>query len=829
MRFSHSSRRDAGGHRDPGQVSTHSWPQAVAIRCRVGLHTGIASRTANGYVGIDVHRAAQVGGAANGGQILISATTRSLIEDFVAEQGWHLVDLGSFAVGELSRSVRLYRLDLPELTPVPLPPRARPSVSSSVPLPVHNIIGRSADAAGAAEILLRSYVRLVTITGPGGTGKTRLAIELARRMEPEFPDGVVFVDLSALRAPDQFLATVGRAFGVHEAVGRSVVEGLGAVIGAARMLLILDNMEQLISVGREIGQILEVLPKLRILVTSRSPLRLSFEQEYPLSPLPVPDALADTESIRESDAVALFIERAGAVRPDFHLTPKNQSTIAEITRKLDGLPLAIELAAARLRIFTPEVLLQRLDDRLGLLDRGPVDAPERHRTLRGAIQWSHDLLADPEKTMFRRLAVFAGGWQLGAALAVCVDEGQSEVDAIDVLESLVAKSLVVFSMDEVGQPRYRLLETLREFALEKLNESGEEVEIRHRHLRWCLSLASRLEEVLPTPEFPHMLDELDRERFNLREALRWSIETRSAVQDALWACGLLPLYWDTRGYVTEGLDWTSRLLAIAPTDEDSRGRALAQGTIGWLAMLAGDPDRSERALLASDAMWREMGDTRWLARSLAMHGMTTYNRSEMEQAEAQFDEAVILARQNGIEWLAEAWCTYGLAHIALARNDFASADQLLRKTLDYSRGLGLTWGVGHAQLSLGVLAFMMGDLPQAVERLSESILVRQQLQDSRGICDCLAMMALLASVGGQHSLAAVLLGGADVRREATGHTAVPWQQPMLEQAVISARHALGDEYELVLAEGRSLSTDQAIELAVERSASLASEPSGAAI
>ena len=495
--------------------------------------------------------------------------------------------------------------------------------------------------------------------------------------------------------------------------------------------------------------------------------------------------------------------------------------MAEITRKLDGLPLALELAAARLRSFTPDELLQRLDDRLAVLDQGHVDLPERHRTLRGAIQWSHELLEEPEAVMFRRLGVFSGGWSLEAALSICVDHEVDEAAALNLLEELVAKSLVVFAIDDGGEPRYRMLETLREFGLEKLTESGEEDDIRRRHLAWCLSLASGVEETVATPRFPTLLDQLDRERFNLREALGWSLRTGNEVEHSLLICGNLPLYWDTRGYVPEGLRWSTDLLAAGePTA--TPGRAMTLATVGWLGMLAGDPVLSEESLSGSDDMWRELDDEAQLSRSLSMHGMTTYNLNDFDRAEAMFDESSDLARKAGVEWISDAWCVYGLAHISLARGDMVTADQLLRATLEYSKSRGLTWGIGHAQLSLGVLAFMMGDIGQAVARMSESLLIREQLQDARGICDCLGMMAVFASVTGDHRFASVLLGAAEVRREATGQIAVPWMQPMLAEATANAERALGEDLASGIAEGRALPPAEAIHLAVERMTSLAS-------
>ena len=571
--------------------------------CQIGIHTGRGSLGAAGLAGPDVDLATKIGVSAQGGQVLVSFATRLLIEDHVTRKGWILVDLGSFDLEGGNDTERLSRVDFPDTPLVMAPPRATPHVASSIPVNVRPIVGRTVDLQSAAELLMRDGVRLVTITGPGGTGKTRLAVELAHKLDTDFPDGVFFVDLAAVRSPSQVLPTVARALGVLESSGRTIIEGLVSVVGLARMLLVLDNMEQILAAGLDLGQMLEALPGVRVLVTSRAPLRLSWEHEYPLSTLPVPSEDAGAGSIADSDAVALFVERARAVSPKFGLTADNEQVVAAITRKLDGLPLALELAAARLRSFTPDELLQRLDDRLAVLDQGQVDLPERHRTLRGAIQWSHELLEEPEAVMFRRLGVFSGGWSLEAALSICVDHELDEAAALNLLEELVAKSLVVFAIDDGGEPRYRMLETLREFGLEKLTESGEEDDIRRRHIAWCLSLASGVEETVATPRFPALLDQLDRERFNLREALGWSLRTGNEVEHSLLICGNLPLYWDTRGYVPEGLRWSTDLLAAGGADRDPRSSDDA-GDGG----LVGDAGRGPCPL---------RGDTVWLRRHVA--------------------------------------------------------------------------------------------------------------------------------------------------------------------------------------------------------------------
>ena len=795
-------------------MAAREWPGGETPRARFGIHTGTATRTMEGYVGLDVHVAARVGAAANGGQVLITEASAALLEGHVSARGWGLVDLGDFNLAGIGHEERLLRIEMPDVEQVTTAPRARSRARLDLPSTPRPIVGRVADVRGASEMLRRDSVRMVTITGPGGTGKTRLAVEIATRMEPEFRDGVVFVDLSAVRDRNRFLPAVGRALGVMESVERAVIDGLQSVVGDATMLLVLDNMEQLLDATPDVGQLLETLPNIRILVTSRSPLRLSWENEYPLFPLPVPAAGADTEAIKESDAVALFMERGSAVRPDFHLNTETEEVVAEVTRRLDGLPLAIELAAARLRLFSVEELLERLDDRLGLLDKSSSDAPERHRTLRAAIQWSHDLLDDPERMVFRRLAVFSGGWVFGAAVEVCRGDELSEDEVLDILEELVAKSLVVFAVDESGRTRYRMLETLREFSLAKLVEAGEESSCRRRHLDWCLGLSERIMEVLPTPGFPLFLDELELERMNLRSALSWSAATGEEMEAALIICGNLPLFWDTRGYVTEGVELTRAL--VAETEGDTAGRGRALSALGWLEMLYGEPDRSEDALGASVQMFRDLGDDEWLCRALSMHGMTTYNRNDLDAAEAQFDEAIALAKANGLEWLADAWCAYGQAHIALARGDFEKCSTLLEAAFQYSRDLGLTWGVGHTQLSRGVLAFMLGDLDQAVRRLTESLAVRKQLRDARGICDCLGMIALLGAVQGDHEFAALMLGAAEMAREASGHQVVPWLQPLLEQGQMMVQQALEEDFEVKLEEGRRLNTSGAIDMILDR-------------
>ncbi|HEU4321266.1 MAG TPA: adenylate/guanylate cyclase domain-containing protein [Acidimicrobiia bacterium] len=798
-------------------IARGSWPGEERPRCRIGMHTGSAIRSAEGYVGIDVHIAARIGAAAHGGQTLVSAAVVDDVADHLDLVQWSLVDLGAFDLRGIEGAQRLFRIESPALESVAMMPRARPRAIAAMPATPMPLIGRSNDLRMAAELLMRDQGRVVTLTGPGGTGKTRLAVELAKALEIEFADGVMFIDLSAVSDIDRFLPVVGRSLGIRESPDRTIREGMASLHRDSEILMVLDNLEQLLpEVSRHVSEIVEAMPSARFLVTSRSPLRISWEHEYPVPPLAVPPPGADDETIDRSPAVVMFVERGQAARPLFELNEVTRPVIAEVVRRLDGLPLALELAAARLRVFTVEDLLARLTESLAVLDRGPVDLPDRHRTLSAAVQWSHDLLGADEKTVFRRLGVFAGGWTLPAGSAVCCEGDLSENRVLDAMEDLVAKSLVVFTIDEEGVPRYRFLETLREFAKEQLRQSGEEASIRLRQLDWMQQLAERMLVVLPTPGFPAFLDEVERERFNIRDAFAWSVANGVGTEQALNVCGMLPLFWDTRGYVAEGLRWTRALVAMTTSAGTTPARAKAHTAMGWLEMLADEPEESEWALATAVGMFRELDDGDWLGRALSMQGMTTFNQGRLDEAESQFHEAIELNRAFGLDWLADGWCKYGLAHIAMARGDFVTARDLLDGCLEFSRRHGLTWGVGHAQLSIGVLAFMIGDLDESIGRIIESMGVRRTLRDARGLGDCIAMMSLHASVRGDHELAAILIGGAEAAREASGDHLVPWQRPLLEQAVASAEAALGPGYEVRYAEGRDLSVEEAIALILER-------------
>ena len=448
----------------------HPWPADAVVRARMGIHTGAATRTATGYAGIEVHRAARIGAAANGGQILVSRPAVELLERPRFEGG-SVVDLGSYALKGLDRTERLFQLIGPGLADERPAPRARGARLVHLPPQLTELVGREADVEQVAERLASTHGRLVTLVGPGGIGKSRLAVATAVQVADGYPDGVFFVPLADARTPDQVVAELGSSLSVQHEGAQPLLATIQGRLAAARVLLVLDNFEQVTEASTMVVELLESCPGVDILVTSRVPLRVRGEHEHAVPPLAVPSPTADAAAAAQAHAVRLFIERARASRAGWEPGAGDLEAIAEICRRLDGLPLAIELAAARLRILDPAALLERLDRKLDVVGGSLPDLPARQRTLTATIEWSVDLLSDAERILLARLAVFAGGWGLDAAEAVCQDERVPDVLAS--LERLVEHSLVVRRSEPPPRRRLRMLETIAEFARARLAERGE--------------------------------------------------------------------------------------------------------------------------------------------------------------------------------------------------------------------------------------------------------------------------------------------------------------------------------------------------------------------
>ncbi|MDQ3937961.1 MAG: adenylate/guanylate cyclase domain-containing protein, partial [Chloroflexota bacterium] len=461
------------------------WPGGTPVQVRIGLHTGEPELRGDDYVGVDLSRVARITAAGHGGQILASEPTRRDASEPAAPATF--IDLGQHRLKDLIEPEHLFQVVAPGL-PTEFPPiRTIDTRPRRLPAQVTSFLGRENELAAVVRLI--GEHRLLSLTGPGGSGKTRLAIAAADRALPAFEDGVFFVPLAPLRDPDMVAPTIATVVGVREAADRPLLATLLDYLATRRLLLALDNFEHLLDGSRVVGQLLEAAPGVRALVTSRKVLHLYGEREYPVPPLPLPDPAGELPRLAANPAVALFLDRAAAVKPDFALTSATAGPVAEICRRVDGLPLPIELAAARMRILSAEELARRLTNRLSALVGGPADLPDRQRTLRGTIEWSHDLLNEPQRRMFARLSVFDGGWTVDAAEAVTA-EGLGG-DPLALLEQLVDQSLVRRPTQEVA--RFEMLETIREYAAERLADSGDDPEMQRRHARHFLALAEAAE------------------------------------------------------------------------------------------------------------------------------------------------------------------------------------------------------------------------------------------------------------------------------------------------------------------------------------------------
>jgi predicted ATPase/class 3 adenylate cyclase len=786
-------------------LAAAEWIGELGPRVRMGLHTGEARLSGRNYVGIDVHRAARIGAAAHGCEVLVSDATRALVASSLPE-GLALRDLGEHRLKDLDAPVRLHRLVIDGLPSEFPPPRSEGIGQAHVPPRATSFVGRRSDLEALRQLVRGT--RLVTLIGPGGTGKTRLAIELAVEAAGDFVDGAWFVDLAPLTDPGLVGPTIARALGLSDHPGRPIVELLKAHVEPRALLLVLDNFEHLLDATPVVADLLAAAPNVKILVTSRSMLNLYGEQEFPVAPLTLPRTTVPVavDQLARFEAVSLFVERARAVKPTFAITPANGPAVVGICIRVDGLPLAIELAASRVRLLEPAEILARLEQHVPVLPTGASNVPLRQRTLRATIDWSYDLLQPSERALVERLSIFSGGCSLEAAEAICNPASELGLDTLDGLGSLVDHSLVARTGDG-AESRFTMLETIREYGRDRLAAGESLGEVGGRHLHYYRSLAELAEPNLVGRDQVIWLDRLEGEHDNVREALGRArelgeIEAGLRLGAALWR------FWFQRGYLREGRGRLEELLAH-DGDASAESRAKAYGALGGLTYWLSDVTATERAYDAAVRLYREMGDQAEEADALYNLAFVPVMRRDLETARQRFEDSLALAQRIGrSDLVARSKQAVAMTEVD---NDPHGALSLLEESLALFREAGDQFHVGDALTGLAQVRVRLGQHQLGRSAYLEALRLFTEAQNLPSIGTVMGGMAGLESSAGRHVEALRLVGAAGALRERTGASGP--LIPVVERDVLdSGLRAIGDEAgEAALAAGRLMTTDQAIE------------------
>ena len=795
------------------------WPGGQTVRVRIGLHTGKAVLVGDQYMGLDIHLAARIAAAGHGGQVLVSETTTSLVKPALPV-GVAMRDLGRHRLKDIEQPIRLWDLVIEGLAsefPAIRSLEARPN---NLPSQRTSFIGRERELAELTTLLEGN--RLVTLIGPGGTGKTRLALRVAAGELERFPDGVFFVDLSAIVDEGLVPAAIAQALIVREEPGREILDTVVDHVRDREILLVLDNSEQVIESGVSVSKLLDAAPRLTVLATSRIPFRIAGERAYPVPPLAVPDqGVADVDELARSEAVHLFTERAATVRPGFHLNPLNAKVVSAIINRLEGLPLPIELAASRLNVLTPENLLDRLGQRLGILSGGARDLPERQRTLRGTIEWSHDLLGPEEQRLFAWLGVFSGGWSLEAAEAVCgVD---LDADVLDGLSGLVDSSMVRPGGPTDEEQRFDMLETIREFAAERLAISGEAQEIRRRHADYFREVGEDL-----SPWFFYRwaggsdlgarARRLDRDNDNVRSALEWSLSGGHG-PTGLRLASAMSWYWQHRGHLGEGREWLERLVAMPYEGPGDALRVRALLALGDIGMWQGDGDRTVSAYEEARRIAEDLADSALLAIALLdLADVLAMFEGDFRRSHEILTEGLTNAERAGNETLAaEIRARAAASRVDAGLSEPTDAREDIMEAIAVHRQAGTDWLVALNLNRLAYLELLIGDFDASDDYYRQALTLVAAADNVVATAIVLRFFAIAASRRGQHDRVARLVGVSDRIQEEVGGGGWGEMVAMFGDAEGAARRTLGESaFERARAEGYAMARDAGVAYALRR-------------